>query len=200
MGIIKYFVFHYSILMFLFLYSFYQALFFKNVICFKTLLSNIHCEDSVPLVLWCQFTLSPPHSGSVWPLIKAVLPSDSSKPPPAKSSGFTSGFPLLVLTVGFIANNHSLLLEMHSLCSHCCFDSLPSAGIVLSHLSILLPLSPNSGFLLLWSFLPSFLILLFIRQSLWKTITYTLSLTKIQEGVAQVCLYSSPSGSFVYLL
>lgn len=127
--------------MFFFLYSFYCALFFKNVICFKTLLSSIHRQDSVTLVLWRQITLSPPpQSDSAWPLIEGVLPNDSSNAPPAKSSGFASGFTLL-LTVALIANDHSLLLGTHSLCFHCCFDSLPSAGIVLSHLSILLPLS-----------------------------------------------------------
>ena len=127
--------------MFLFLYSFYGALFFKHVICFKTLLSSIPRQDSVALVLWRRFTLSPPQSGSVWSLIEGVLPYDSSNAPPAKSRGFAPGSTLLLLTVALIANDHSLLLQTRSLCFHCCFDSLPSAGIVLSHLSVLLPLS-----------------------------------------------------------
>lgn len=159
--------------MFLFLYSFYGALFFKHVICFKTLLSNIHLQDSVTLVLWRQFTLSPPQSGSVWSLIEGVLPNDSINAPPAKSSGFASGFTLL-LTVALIANDHSLLLKTCSLCFHCCFDSLPSAGIVLSHLSILLPVYPQivsfccCADLFFTVFSP---FAFFIRQSLKETIT-----------------------------
>ena len=139
-GIIKYFVFHYSILMFLFLYSFYHALFFKNVIFLKhyfpIFIAGIQWHWSFGVSSHCP------------PIVRLSLASHKrcfaqwlQQPPPAKSSGFASGFTLLVLTVAFIANNHPLLLKTCSLCFHCCFDSLPSARIILSHLSILLRLS-----------------------------------------------------------
>lgn len=116
--------------------SFYHAQFFKNLICIKTLLFSFHCQDSVTLVLWCQFTLSPHSQAPSAPLTKDALANHSCNPPPPRPVDLLPALlalplpcHLLLMMLSFVFEGvHSvfiaawiLLLVLESFCLICQF-------------------------------------------------------------------------------
>lgn len=137
-GIIKYFVFHHSILMFSFLciFSFYYAQLFKKQICIKICISVFTVKIQW---LWCQFTLclrSQAHSFPGKRLLWSPPPHPHPHPPSLMGllqALYVFLWHLLLMTVlFFFSGPHSVL---------CWLGSPPGPLVIFSHCQFFLCLS-----------------------------------------------------------